>query len=155
MHCTDVPNSRVNVLFCVASFRSGRRGPFVSAKGSKSSDAPSGLMRWGERWLGKDGPTRGACPEFCRRTQTRPAHLFERAPLGPDGRRRTMGDKYLSAPDERDRKCYVFRLARLYRETPYRILRMTAKKDVQSVSYPFIAPGLRHNVQWSYLAWRC
>jgi len=36
-----------------------------------------------------------------------------------------MGDKCLRGPQESDRKCYVFRLARLYGETPYPILRMT------------------------------
>jgi hypothetical protein len=38
------PNSRINVIFCVAGFRPGRRGPFVSAKGPKTNDAPSGLI---------------------------------------------------------------------------------------------------------------
>ena len=34
-----------NVIFCVAGFRPGRRGPFVPAKGPKTIDAPSGLIR--------------------------------------------------------------------------------------------------------------
>ena len=33
----------------VAGFRPGSRGPFVSAKGPKTSDAPSGLSRWDGR----------------------------------------------------------------------------------------------------------
>ena len=39
-----VPNSRVTVLFCVAGFWPGSRAPFVSAKGAKTSDAPTGLI---------------------------------------------------------------------------------------------------------------
>ncbi len=39
---------------------------------SCTSEAPSGLMRWDERWLGRGVPTRCA--------QTRPANLFERSP---------------------------------------------------------------------------
>jgi hypothetical protein len=93
-------------MFCEAGFRPGRRGPFVSAKGPKTSEAPSGLIRWGERGLRKDGPTRFA--------QTRPTNLFERSPRGPDGRPRTLGGEHFRAPHERDRKGYVFRLARLY-----------------------------------------
>jgi hypothetical protein len=38
------PNSRAQVIFCVAGFRPGRRGPFVLAKGPKTIDAPSGFM---------------------------------------------------------------------------------------------------------------
>ena len=34
-----------NVLFCVAGFRPGKRGPFVSAKGPKTIDARSGLIK--------------------------------------------------------------------------------------------------------------
>ena len=37
-----VPNSRIKMIFCVAGFRPGGRGPFVSAKGPKTNDAPSG-----------------------------------------------------------------------------------------------------------------
>ena len=76
-----VPNSRVHVLFGVAGFRPGRRGPFdlaqdrpfVSAKGPKTTDAPSGLMGGEGRRPEKGGPTRGACPESYRRAHTRPA----------------------------------------------------------------------------------
>ena len=63
----------VNVMFCGAGFRPGRRGPFVSAKGPKTIDAPSGLMGEDGRKLGECGPSRGVYPEFGRRTQTRPA----------------------------------------------------------------------------------
>ncbi len=62
-----------NVIFCVAGFRPGRRGPFVPTKGPKTIDAPSGLMREAGRQPAEGGPTRGACPEFCRRAQTRRA----------------------------------------------------------------------------------
>ena len=95
-HRTCAPTSRVNLIFCEAGFRPGRRAWCLvrprgrnrccGGKGPKTSDAPSGLIRWGERWLGKDGPTRSV--------QTRPANLFERSPLGPDGRPRTMGDEH-------------------------------------------------------------
>ncbi len=37
-------NPGVNVIFRVAGFRHGRRGPFVSARGPKTIDAPSGLI---------------------------------------------------------------------------------------------------------------
>ena len=52
-----------------------------SAKGPKTIDAPSGLIKLGERrpWVG--GPTPGA--------HTRPANGSERSPLGPGGRRRS------------------------------------------------------------------
>ncbi|MDR4460661.1 MAG: hypothetical protein MRJ67_09115 [Nitrospirales bacterium] len=36
------PKSHINVMFCGAGFRPGRRAPFVSAKGPKANDAPSG-----------------------------------------------------------------------------------------------------------------
>ncbi len=41
------PISHVNVMFCVAGFRPGRRGPFGLAKGPKTIDAPSGLIESG------------------------------------------------------------------------------------------------------------
>jgi hypothetical protein len=69
MHCTRVPNSRINVIFCGAGFRPGRRGPFVSAKDPKTIDAPSDLIREDGRHLAEGGPTRGACPESYRRVQ--------------------------------------------------------------------------------------
>jgi len=59
-----VPNFPVNVMFCIAGFRPGRRGPFVSAKGPKTIDAPSGLLGTDGRQP-EGGPTRSA--------QTRPA----------------------------------------------------------------------------------
>ncbi len=80
-HLPGVPNSRVNVLFCVAGFRPGRRGPFVPAKGPKTSDAPSGLMRADGRQPEEGGPTRSA--------HTRPASdesvppLAQTAGIGP------------------------------------------------------------------------
>lgn len=40
-----IPNSPINMMFCGAGFRPGRRGPFVSAKGPKTIDALSDLMR--------------------------------------------------------------------------------------------------------------
>jgi hypothetical protein len=54
------PNSRINVIFCVAGFRPGRRGPFVSAKGPKTIDAPSGLIGADGRQPEEGGPTRSA-----------------------------------------------------------------------------------------------
>ena len=39
-----LPNSRIIVISYVAGFRPGSRGPFVSAKGPKTIDAPFGLM---------------------------------------------------------------------------------------------------------------
>jgi hypothetical protein len=53
-------------VLCVAGFRPGRRGPFVLAKGPKTIDAPSGLIREGGRQPEEGGPTRSA--------QTRPAN---------------------------------------------------------------------------------
>ena len=55
----------INVIFCVAGFRPGRRGPFVPAKGPKTIDAPSGLIKAEGRQTEEGGPTRSA--------QTRPA----------------------------------------------------------------------------------
>ncbi len=43
-HRNGLPNYRVNLIFCVAGFRPGRRGPFLSGKGPKTIDAPSGLI---------------------------------------------------------------------------------------------------------------
>ena len=45
-HCTSGSNS--NGIFCIDGFRPGRRDPFVSAKGPKTIDAPSGL-----NWRGR------------------------------------------------------------------------------------------------------
>jgi len=59
-----VPNFPVNVMFCIAGFRPGRRGPFVLAKGPKTIDAPSCLIGSDGRQP-EGGPTRSA--------QTRPA----------------------------------------------------------------------------------
>ena len=41
-----LPNYSVHEIFGIAGFRPGGRGPFVSAKGPKTSDAPSGLIQW-------------------------------------------------------------------------------------------------------------
>ena len=60
MHCTGGFNFRINVIFCGAGFRPGSRGPFVSAKGPKTIDAPSGLIKWGGREPEEGGPTRCA-----------------------------------------------------------------------------------------------
>ncbi|WP_447963722.1 hypothetical protein [Nitrospira sp. Ecomares 2.1] len=54
-----------NVIFCVTGFHPGRQGPFVPAKGPKTIDAPSGLIRGEGRRTEEAGPTRSA--------QTRPA----------------------------------------------------------------------------------
>jgi hypothetical protein len=43
-----------------AGFRPGSRGPFVSAKGPKTIDAPSGLIRWDGRKPAEGGLTRYA-----------------------------------------------------------------------------------------------
>ena len=59
-HGTCEPNACVNVTFCVAGFRPGRRGPFVPAKGPKTSDAPSGLIGVEGRQPAEGGPTRSA-----------------------------------------------------------------------------------------------
>ena len=64
-----------------------RRGPFVSAKGLKTMDAPSGLMGGEGRQLLKSGPTRSA--------QTRSATCEERPSLEPAGRRRSIGEEWL------------------------------------------------------------
>ncbi|HBP90487.1 MAG TPA: hypothetical protein DD706_22695 [Nitrospiraceae bacterium] len=80
------PNPRINMMFCVAGFRPGRRGPFVSAKGPKTIDAPSGLIRGDGRELAESGPTRKA--------QTRPVGGWERPSLGPAGRRRPQKAKF-------------------------------------------------------------
>ena len=57
--------SHAHLIFSVAGFRPGRRGPFVSAKGPKTMDAPSGLRKANGRQPEEGGPT--------RRAQTRPA----------------------------------------------------------------------------------
>jgi len=49
MHRACLSNFHVYVIFSVAGFRPGRRGPFVPAKGPKTSDAPSGQMLWDGR----------------------------------------------------------------------------------------------------------
>ncbi len=43
--------NNVLVLFYVAGFRPGRRGPLVSAKGPKTIDAQSGDSRWDGRQI--------------------------------------------------------------------------------------------------------
>ena len=43
---TYVTTYRVNVIFCEAGFRPGRRGPFVLAKGPKTNDAPPASADW-------------------------------------------------------------------------------------------------------------
>ncbi|WP_443147688.1 hypothetical protein [Nitrospira sp.] len=40
-------NFHIKMVFCVAGFRPGWRGPFVSAKGPKTIDAPSGHIKMG------------------------------------------------------------------------------------------------------------
>jgi hypothetical protein len=64
----------------IAGSRPGRRGPFVSAKGPKTIDAPSCRIGWDGRKI-KSGPTRGA--------QTGSAKYQERPSLGPAGRRQS------------------------------------------------------------------
>ncbi len=54
------PNHSDIVLFCIAGFRPGRRGPFVLAKGPKTIDAQSGLMG------------SGGTPSFRRASQLAP-----------------------------------------------------------------------------------
>jgi len=39
------PKIETYIIFCDAGFRPGSRDPFVSAKGPKTIDAPSGLIR--------------------------------------------------------------------------------------------------------------
>ena len=64
-HRTDISNSCVNLHFCVAGFRPGSRGPFVSAKGPKTNDAPSGLIRMGRT------PVLGRRPNSLRSNKVR------------------------------------------------------------------------------------
>ena len=73
------PKIETYIIFCDTGFRPGSRDPFVSAKGPKTIDAPSGLIKLGGRKPGEGGPTRCA--------QTRPTDLLERPPMGPGGRR--------------------------------------------------------------------
>ena len=68
-------------------FAPERRGPFVSAKGPKTIDAPSGLMR-------KEGRK-----PFKERTNSPGSHKVrsfeERPSLGPAGRRRTTEETFM------------------------------------------------------------
>jgi len=98
-----LPNSSIKVFFCVAGFRPGGRGPFVSAKGPKTIDAPSGLIRLDGRKAGEGEPTRYA--------QTRLAGSSERPPRGPGGRRRALRDQHFMDPDDRARN-HTFRMIR-------------------------------------------
>jgi hypothetical protein len=50
----------LTVIFCVAGFRPGSRAPFVSAKGAKTIDAPSGLLPGDGRKREEGEPTRCA-----------------------------------------------------------------------------------------------
>jgi len=77
-----LPKNGIHKMFCDAGFRPGSRGPFVSAKGPKTIDAQSGLIRVERTQVEEGGPTRCA--------QTRPANLFERPLMWPDGRRQAM-----------------------------------------------------------------
>ncbi|MCA9456963.1 MAG: hypothetical protein KC587_09890, partial [Nitrospira sp.] len=52
--------SHAHLIFSVAGFRPGRRGPFVSAKGPKTSAAPSGLIKMGRTRALGGGLTRCA-----------------------------------------------------------------------------------------------
>jgi len=89
-------NSPFIILFCVAGVRPGSRGPFVSAKVPKTSDAQSGLMSGDGRKTQEGEPTRGACPESYRRAQTRLAGPRERPSRGPDSRRRILEDEHFA-----------------------------------------------------------
>jgi hypothetical protein len=55
-----LPNSRITVIFYVAGIRPGSRAPFVPAKGAKTIDAPSGLIKLGGRKVWEGEPTRCA-----------------------------------------------------------------------------------------------
>ena len=46
---------------------------FCFGKSSQTNDALPGHIGWGGREPSEGSPTRGACPEFCRRARTRPA----------------------------------------------------------------------------------
>jgi len=81
-------------MFCVAGFRPGRRGPFVSAKGPKTTDALSGLIWMSKRELLEGGPTRFA--------HTRPANLSERSLMGA-GQQASVSTK-----EKRERKQLSF-----------------------------------------------
>ncbi len=101
-----LPNSSIKVFFCVAGFRPGGRGPFVSAKGPKTIDAPSDLIILDERKAKEGEPTRYA--------QTRLAGSLERPPRGPGGRRRTLGDEHVRDTDKRARN-HTFRISQMFR----------------------------------------
>lgn len=64
-----------------AGFRPGGRGSFVSVKGPKTIDVPSGFIKSVGRKLWEGDPTR--CD------QTRPVDSKKRPTKGPDGRRRS------------------------------------------------------------------
>ena len=76
-------------FWALAGGRPGGRVTFDSAKVTKIIDATFGLIQLGKRRIEVDGPTRGVCPESCRRAQTRPTDLFERSPIWPDSRHRS------------------------------------------------------------------
>ena len=78
----------------IAGFRPGRRGPFVSAKGPKTTDALSGLIWMSKRELLEGGPTRFA--------HTRPANLSERSLMGA-GQQASVSTK-----EKRERKQLSF-----------------------------------------------
>ena len=83
----------------MAGFRPGSRVTFLSGKVTKAIDAPSGLMTGAGRKSREGEPT--------RRAQTRLAGLWARPLRGPDGRRRTLGDKPCREPDEKTREPYI------------------------------------------------
>jgi hypothetical protein len=93
------------VIFCVAGFRPGSRAPFVSAKGAKTIDAPSGLITRDGRKREEGEPTRCA--------QTRLAGSWERPSRGPGGRRRTLGTEHFRDSQERARG-HIFCMIRVF-----------------------------------------
>jgi hypothetical protein len=95
MRPSFLPNSRINVIFCVAGFRPGNRATFVPAKVAKTSDAPSGLITAVGRKVGR-------ARQLARLEQGSPAyesaHPEERAGRQASdlGRRPFQGTKWKS-----------------------------------------------------------
>ena len=77
---TYVPSSHVSVMFCVAGFRPGRRGPFVPEKVPKPvTPRPASLER-------RDASLRRA--DQLASLKQGPPMFEERPPIGPNSRRR-------------------------------------------------------------------
>ena len=80
-------------MFCVAGFRPGRRGPFVSAKGPKTIDAPSGLMDGADTGHGRADQLVEPVLRLLEGLKQGPPNDKSVRPLEPGGRRRTIGNE--------------------------------------------------------------